>query len=143
MEYMEDERDIEESLAALDRVKNWAYEQMGNRREPLDQQDRNRIPDGDDPAELDDPTQNEGEEMPEDMELHRETPGLEIEIEQPMDQPPPREFGGGGKKELSVIATGHRQPKKPFPDDGMKDWSNDTVDKLDKFGRKQPVARRR
>ncbi len=144
MEYVNDQSEIEESLEALDRIKDWAYEQMGGLRrpKPMDQQDLDRIPSGDDAAMLDDPTANEGEEFPEDIEMHRE----DMEMEPPMDRMPPPSFGGSERpppREPEVIkprrmSAGPSSQPVPPKDDGMKKWTNDTVNKLDKFGRKLP-----
>lgn len=143
MEYVDDKDDIEDSLAALDRVKNWAYEQMGSMRRPNGPGEASTMgdPSGD--------AQDEGAEG-EQESAHdpRESDEMGDPTDDAMDQgaddasgmrhyKPPHEERRP-KKELTVIATGSKVPPRKPDDAGMDEWSNDTVKKLDKFGRKQP-----
>lgn len=137
MEYVDDKDDIEDSLRALDHVKNWAYEQMGSMRRPNGPGEASTM--GDPPGD----EQDEGAEgtreadhdpiVPDDM---GEPPGDAMDQGDDMRRyKQPHE--GRPKKELTVIAMGAKAPKKP-DNTGIDEWSNDTIKKLDKFGRKLP-----
>jgi hypothetical protein len=130
MDYIDDPQEIEASLQALDRIKNWAYQQMGSMRRPGQQG----------PPETGQPAEGQVDEM-----NAPPAESMSLEMEQPLDEPPPPDFGQVAKKpdvEVEIItpARGAPPPKSPPPkdDDGMKKWTNETINKLDKFGRKPP-----
>ncbi len=125
MEYLDDD-EIDTDMAALEHVSDWAQKQMATMRRPKAGAMQ--------PAEEEIEGINEPEAMP--------------EMEQPLDEPPPPAFGAkkppGMDVEIEVITPGrsmaaHQKPKgesMPPKDDGMRKWTNETIQKLDKFGRK-------
>ncbi len=77
---------------------------------------------------------------------HEEGESLEQEtMEQPFSQPPPRDYGNDTKgvevrpRMADMNYSDKDKPSEPPPKDDfdMKKWSNDTVNKLDKFGKKR------
>lgn len=145
MEMIDDEDDIRDSLQALDHIKSWALDNMGAMREPK--------PRGDESSHgLDGETEDvDAHGMPDD-ELAAEAHDDSMVMEQPMSQPAMRTYDeDNSRKEkptvLDVYEPGVRRPsemmgakpppKKPDPT-GMDEWTDKTVQKLDKFGKKIP-----
>jgi hypothetical protein len=130
MEYVDDEQDIRESLKALDRIRDWAHQQMGDMRKPRDEMDES----------IDSPAEEHAEEVSSDPHQEPE------EMEMPFDEPPPPDFGEKKKPkgmdvEIEVITpasrsrSGRNAPPVDIP-------SKDTVEKMDKFGNKFGKRRR-
>lgn len=129
MEYLSNEDDMKELMDAANHISGWADQQMASMRRP------NKPPMDQEASET---AQDEADEPPM-TERHEMDSGME----QPMDMPPPRDMGKPmmrDKTVLEVIEPGVGTNRKPHPsgDSGMDDWTNETVRKLDKFGKKLP-----
>ncbi len=130
MQYLDSDDEMKELMEAADHIKGWAHEQMGAMRRPNKPADPMHDEGGESPRE-------ESMESPE-MERHEMDSGME----QPMDTPPPRDMGKPMKSERTIMeiiepGVGMSRPK-PKDDENMDEWSNETVRKLDKFGKKLP-----
>lgn len=128
MEYIDSEDEMNELMQAADHIKSWASDQMGSMRRPNKPSER---------MEEEVSPEEESMESPH-MEKYEDRP----EIEQPMDVPPPRDLGKPIAREktvMEIIEPGMGMRKMPPKgEDMMDDWSNETIKKLDKFGKKMP-----
>jgi hypothetical protein len=128
MQYLDNEADMKELMDAADRISGWADDQMASMRRP-------NKPMHEEAGE----TPNE--EASESPKMERQE--MESGMEQPLDAPPPRDMGKPmmrDKTVLEVIEPGIGANRKPPPkyDTGIDEWTNETVRKLDKFGKKLP-----
>lgn len=123
MEYVNDENEMHELMEAASQIKDWASEQMGSMRRPHK------------PSECD-----PGEEM---EVMMSEEPDHKMEmsdLQQPMDEPPPRDFGKPVTKQKTVMeviepGVGMSSRMAPRAEEAMEDIAED-VQKLGKFGKK-------
>jgi hypothetical protein len=149
MEFVDDKDDIMESLKALDHIKDWAREQMGSLRRPNPQSSE---PEGEAEPMGDEMDEGMGHNHDESGEMGEPEAEINIELEQPMDEPPPRQYGPPKKadRKWSVLeditpGAGARPmaekggESEPPPEFDMKNWAKQTTDKMDKLKKKRPT----
>lgn len=107
MEYIDDEEKIKELMKAVQKIKDWAIDQMGSMRKPKSSE-----------VEIESRPDEEG--FSSDMEEEMEHPMDEESME--MDVPV--------KEEKTIIAMGPKFGSKQGPEDDM-------MKKLEKYGRKR------
>lgn len=107
MEYMDNDRDLQETIKALEKIKSWAMSQLGHMRKPSE-------------MEQGEVHQSGSEEMPPEEES--------FESEEPQE-----EMSIPVKEEKTIIAMGPKFKPSQSPE-GM---DSEIVKKLEKYGKKR------